>query len=110
MSWTMHSHPGKDGTKGASGDFRDRGSIAGDFLNIQRSSQYMGNIGKPLPNHYIYHTDSKVLYNYTPTNSSIYIKTIKNYIGLNYLFPKNENEINNKNLFYSFHIVILQLY
>lgn len=64
LTFILHSHPGKDGTKGgsfASGD--------GDIPTSRRYLQRWINSGKPqldFPIHGIYHPESSTIYYYTP--------------------------------------------
>lgn len=82
----IHSHPGPDGTPGASGDYGT--FVSGDMSRIGARYQKAENMGVPLPPHYVYHKESRVLYNYTPWESSIFIKKVQNNQALRYLFPR----------------------
>ena len=75
-----------EGRRGASGDMR---SITGGYIgDMSRITYRYNRLGSSLPNHYVYHKKSKNLYNYTPWNSSIYIKTVKSTNGLNFLLRR----------------------
>ena len=78
----IHSHQGANGTKGASGAGE---YCSGDMAVItNRHTRYRNNAPNdyPFTKHYVYHQYSKVLYEYTTTNSSIKRRTIKTYQDL----------------------------
>jgi len=83
MLFKVHSHPGADGTKGASVStvFRD------DMNNIIDMAHSFNKAGiyteKNFPKHFIYHPDSKGLYQYTPYNSSVFLGIIGKKATLN---------------------------
>jgi len=74
MIFTIHSHPSPTGTRG--------GSLSGgrgDMYNIIRRYDHFIEKGiNPIyaPKEYVYHKYGKALYNYTPWNPSIYIRSI----------------------------------
>ena len=83
----MHSHPGVDGTRGAGGNRN-----SGDIYNIETLYYKFRNAGMELtykwfkyegkewtifPKHYIYHPYCNILYNYTPMQSSVFIRKVK---------------------------------
>lgn len=75
MIFSIHSHPSPTGTRGAS-FVKDYG---GDMYKIiDRYYRFQNKGINPLymPKHYVYHKYGKVLYNYTPWNPSIYIRSI----------------------------------
>ncbi|GAA0875037.1 hypothetical protein GCM10009118_14450 [Wandonia haliotis] len=71
LSFDIHSHPDKNGTKGASGYRGKDQSYYGDMAIISRSYKKLKSEGLKLPPHYVYHRESKTLYEYTPWNPSI---------------------------------------
>ena len=88
MIFTIHNHNLADGTKGASGD-----RLIGDISNIKELHKKFQNkdihqwcvingVMTKFPPHYVYHNESSVLYYYTPTQSSIYIRKINTYQDL----------------------------
>ena len=88
MIFSIHNHNLADGTKGASGD-----RLIGDMSNIIELHKKFQNkdihqwcvingIMTKFPPHYVYHNESSVLYYYTPTQSSIYIRKINTYQDL----------------------------
>jgi RHS repeat-associated protein len=89
MLFDVHSHPSvKDDVRGASGGDRGKNSYYGDMKGITfRYYRFRDNYKTSLPPHYVYHKKSRNLYNYTPWESSIYIKHIKSHNGLNFLIP-----------------------
>ncbi len=85
--FNIHSHPGDatwEGTKGASG-YGDY--YSGDMANIANRYRRFQNAGMKntstwfkkddrytvFPKHYVYHKQSKVLYNYTPWKHNVFI-------------------------------------
>lgn len=74
---SLHSHPRIDGTMGAS---ENVGYGPSDMLNIiNYSNRRFNSHGQSLngfPKHYVYHKHSQTLYQYTPYQSSIYIKRV----------------------------------
>lgn len=74
MTFSMHSHPGSDGIKGASGYSKD--DYYYDMALITNRYNRFSNKEKALPSHYIYHPETKMLYNYTPWNPDIIIRQI----------------------------------
>lgn len=77
ISWNLHSHPGPNGTKGAS---YAGGVIRGDWDNVQNFYKRWTKAGKDpykFPTHGVYHKESKTIYYYTPWNKSIKGPTIK---------------------------------
>ena len=74
----IHSHPSfKDDVRGASGGDLGPNNLYGDMKNIVNQYNRLGN---KTPRHYVYHRNSKTLYQYTPWRSDIKITT---FIGLN---------------------------
>ncbi|MCD8177596.1 MAG: hypothetical protein LUE98_09280 [Tannerellaceae bacterium] len=89
----MHSHPGQGATEGASWESElspGKGRTGGDMTNIINLYNQNKAKGKGIPDHYLYHQESKVLYHYTPWKSDIYIRKIRNYNGLDFLIPKRK--------------------
>lgn len=78
IAFDIHSHPGEDGTKGASGT-----RVIGDVANINERDKRFHAQGISLPPHYVYHKHSRTLYQYTPSESSIDKGVIRNNDGLN---------------------------
>ncbi len=83
----MHSHPAVDGTKGASG-YGKTSYNGGDMSYIVGQYNKASKRNISLPTHYVYHKQSKTLYQYTPWVPNIYIKTIKDNKGLRFIVPK----------------------
>ena len=88
MIFSIHNHNSVDGTKGASGD-----RLIGDMSQIKDLHKKFQNknihqwcvingVKTKFPPHYVYHNESSVLYYYTPTQSSIYIRKINTYQDL----------------------------
>ena len=89
LIFRMHNHTLSDGTKGASGD-RLRGDM--NMIMDLHEKQFQGKdihqwhvyngITSKFPSHYLYHNATSVLYYYTPTQNSIYIRKVKSYKDL----------------------------
>ena len=77
-----------DGTKGASGN-RGKGDMS-NIINLHTKYQnkdihqwcVINGVKTKFPPHYVYHNESSVLYYYTPTQNSIYIRKVKSYKDL----------------------------
>lgn len=80
----MHSHPDDDGTKGGSGYIIGGGDRKIVINNYYKAKEQ----GVALPTHYVYHRESKIIYQYTPWKSNIYIKKVTNNTGLRSIVPK----------------------
>ena len=88
MIFIIHNHNLVDGTKGASGD-RLNGDMS-NIINLHKKFQnkdihqwcVINGVRTKFPPHYVYHNESSVLYYYTPTQSSIYIRKINTYQDL----------------------------
>jgi RHS repeat-associated protein len=85
----MHSHPAVNGTRGGSGFEmgHNRGHM-GDIAYATRHYYQAIQLGVSLPTHYVYHKNSQTIYQYTPWNPSVFIKSIQNYQGLRFIAPK----------------------
>ncbi|MFZ5430430.1 MAG: RHS repeat-associated core domain-containing protein [Bacteroidota bacterium] len=80
--FTIHSHPGNEtweGTKGAS--IADQNSIINSYNRFKQagmvqSEAWFKKDGQwtVFPKHYVYHKQSKVLFNYTPWESRVFIR------------------------------------
>ncbi|MFP4664303.1 MAG: JAB-like toxin 1 domain-containing protein, partial [Bacteroidales bacterium] len=82
--FNIHSHPAVDGTKGGS----PCTPLGGDMCNIRRRYRRFQNAGMKrtdtwfkkgnqwtvFPKHYVYHKQSKTLYNYTPWKNNVFIR------------------------------------
>ena len=83
MMFKVHSHPGYDGTKGAS---NVRG-INDDMYNIIQMAHRFAELGtythENFPKHFVYHSHTNVLYQYTPYINSIHIGPVKKNILTN---------------------------
>lgn len=66
----MHSHPDHDGTEGGSGYIIGGGDKKFVTNNYQKAKEQ----GTTPPTYYVYHRQSKIIYQYTPWKSNIYIK------------------------------------
>ena len=84
LTFDIHSHPNENGTKGASGVLPS-GNYIGDMQRVTYRYYRLQNENVPLPNHYIYHKHSNVLYHYTPWDNSIFIKNMKGKGSFNFL-------------------------
>ena len=89
MIFRIHNHTFVDGTKGASGDrtIGDMRTIISlhenDFQNKDICRWHVINgVMTKFPSHYVYHNETSVLYYYTPTQNSIYIRKINSYKDL----------------------------
>ena len=88
MIFTIHNHNLVDGTKGASGN-RGKGDMS-NIINLHTKFQnkdihqwcVINGVKTKFPPHYVYHNESSVLYYYTPTQNSIYIRKVKSYKDL----------------------------
>ena len=91
MTFKVHSHPGADATRGAS--FLERGGPITDMDNIKSMAHRFNNAGiyteKQFPKHFVYHPDSKNLYQYTPFKSSIPLGQINSNTTLLYRISNN---------------------
>lgn len=81
----MHSHPGPNGTQGGSGYGV---LISGDKKFVMNRYYEAKEKGVSLPTYYVYHKESKKIYQYNPWHSSIYIKRVTNNNGLRFIVPK----------------------
>ena len=88
MIFNIHNHNLVDGTKGGSGDHRsgDMSYIIDLHKKFQNKDIHqwcvINGVKTKFPTHYVYHNESSVLYHYTPTQSSIYIRKINTYQDL----------------------------
>ena len=80
----MHSHPDHDGTEGGSGYIIGGGDKKFVTNNYQKAKEQ----GTTPPTYYVYHRQSKIIYQYTPWKSNIYIKKVTNNTGLRFIVPK----------------------
>ena len=73
----IHSHPSiKDDVRGASGGDLGQNNLYSDMRGIVN---HYNRLASKTPRHYMYHRNTKTLYQYTPWNSSIKLTTFKNY-------------------------------
>ncbi|GEM_PF-1468878 len=79
LVYDIHSHPGYNGTKGASVD----DEFADDMDRIRSRYNRLGKtMSGGFPRHYVYHKSSNNLYKYTPWESDIFLRTINSYKDL----------------------------
>lgn len=81
----IHSHPGPNGTQGGSGYGV---LISGDKRFVMNRYYEAKEKGVSLPTYYVFHKESKKIYQYNPWQYSIYIKKTTNYNGLRFIAPK----------------------
>ncbi|WP_291530578.1 JAB-like toxin 1 domain-containing protein [Bacteroides sp. UBA939] len=83
--FAMHSHPGPNGTLGGSGY---GALISGDRRFVRNRYYEAREKGVSPPTYYVFHKESKKIYQYNPQQSSIYIKKVTNNNGLRFIVPK----------------------